>query len=147
MPKISEKTILFILISIIMILIHIGCGFAKGQGGNSNAMTALVIYSDIKSDDDRITMLRKEVFEALKEIIKEMAQAQVPVNSVFDSISGLNPAQVEFVKRAVRKHIKNPATATDPKVILVKDMADVIERILNDYYSDGLSDIIPTWRR
>jgi len=143
--KISHQTTVELFILGIVVMWFGGCSFLKGEGGSNNAVIATRIYRDVKSDDDRVTMLREEIFRELHKIIKETRRGQVPVNAVFKCLSGLNARQVEFVKRAVRRYIDPPQRVTDPKVIIVKDFQEIVQRVLNYYYADGLSDIIPTW--
>lgn len=130
----------------IMIMIATGCGsFFKRSGGNNNIIMAVAIYDDVKSDDARSTMLREEVFHELQQEIRKSRQDQIPVNFIFDSISWLNNRHIEFVKKVVRRYIKPPKLATAPKTILLKDFQDIVDKILNYYYSDSLKNIVPTW--
>ncbi|MEE9118545.1 MAG: hypothetical protein V3U02_08130 [Calditrichia bacterium] len=145
--KISNQIVMDLICAWIILFIFNGCGFPKRGGGNNNTITAGYIYGDVKSEDDRTTMLRREVFKRLQKIINKKVPGQIPVNSVFDSISGLDMTQVEFVKKAVRRYVKPPKLATDPKVVVVKDFRSILLRILHLYEYDSLINIVPTWRK
>lgn len=133
----------------IMIMIATGCGsFFKRSGGNNNIIMAFAIYDDVKSDDARTTMLREEIFQEIYREIKDKS-GQVTVNSLFLAINEnpirWEPFHVNLIRTRIRSYIRGPDVVIQSKVIDLKDMADIVEKILNYYYSDSLKDIVPTW--
>ncbi|MCK4792360.1 MAG: hypothetical protein KAV87_52000 [Desulfobacteraceae bacterium] len=150
--KISNRAIMDLIVVGVMIIVANGCSFPKGQNSQSeNTVIALAIYSQVKSDNDRITMLREEVFQELQKIMRQEKSKEVEVNSMFLQFKKnpikWEPKHINAVRRGIRSHVAGPETVTQPKVVNVEKMRDIIQIILNNYYTDSLLGIVPSWHK
>lgn len=118
MHKISEKTILFILnrIIIVMVLIHSGCSFSNVQV------------------EETKPSLRWRQEQAVKKIIKDLEGFQsdsiVIVNSIF---KGFDKEVVFEVRKEIRGKVE-PGLATEPLKENVGKLRGLLKNILRRYW-------------
>lgn len=151
--KISGQTIVDLIVIGTIIMVASGCSLINGEGGRgNNATIAGLIYNDVKDDNGRITMLRKEVFEGLRLQLGRYGPGEIiSVRKLFEPLLSnkikWEPLHISLIRQSIRSHIRAPETVIQPKVVNVANMRKIIQIILNDYYMDSLSGIIPTWSK